>query len=200
MNCKVLLIFLLLSSVAIPDILVTPTKEFVFTKFGVFLFTGKLLSRTFDKASLYTANVYGATQEDFFNWMVRSWCGGPNGVMTLAHFNELSKVYVPWETKEEERIREACEVLGISKTQWQDWRVNGELRTEAEIQAAKEAEEQKRIAEAVAQISQIKFYLSPDGFWHTTKDCLDCTNAIEVNPFDVMKIPGVKSCPKCGVK
>jgi len=58
----------------------------------------------------------------------------------------------------------------------------------------------KQIAEAMAQIAAIKYYLSPDGFWHTTKDCIDCVNAIEVSPFDIMKIPGVQSCPKCGVK
>jgi hypothetical protein len=95
------------------------------------------------------------------------------------------------------------EAMSITQEQYEDWVATGILKTQAELDAAKRAKadaQQQQIAEAVAQISQIKFYLSPDGFWHTTKDCLDCTNAIEVNPFDVMKIPGVKSCPKCGVK
>lgn len=92
------------------------------------------------------------------------------------------------------------EAMGLTQEQYEDWVATGILKTQAELDALKQAKsdaQQQQIAEAVAQISQIKFYLSPDGVWHTTKDCLDCTNAIEVNPFDVMKIPNAKACAKC---
>ena len=95
------------------------------------------------------------------------------------------------------------EAMGITKEQYDDWLATGILKTQAELdaaKAAKEADEQKQVAAAMAEIAAIKYYLSPDGVWHVSKDCIDCINPIEINPFDVMKIPGVKSCPKCGEK
>lgn len=92
------------------------------------------------------------------------------------------------------------EAVGITEEQWKDWLLTGELRTQEELDALKPpaADAQaKQIAEAMALIASIKYYLSPNGVWHTTKDCIDCVNAIEVNPFDVMKIPNAKACDKC---
>lgn len=154
-----------------------------------------MLSAVYDSTQYYQAKVYAAEQKDVWPWFLKNWLGGPNGVLNLTFFNEFAKVYQPWRTNEEE----ACEVLGISKVQYQDWLANGELRTEAEIQAAKDAEELKQVAETVAQIATCKYYLQVGtSVWHTDPNCIDNVNSIEINPFDVMKIPSVKQCEKCG--
>lgn len=171
-------------------------REMVFTREAVFLFEGRVEVDTYDTTKFYTAKVYGAYHSGFWAWFLKNWCGGPNGPLNLKHFNQFAKVYQPWKTPEQE----ACEVLGISMVQYKDWLANGELRTEEQIQAEKDAEELKQVAEAVAEISNIKFYLSPDGKWHTDKDCIDNVNSIEINPFDIMRIPSVTKCEKCGTQ
>lgn len=198
MNCKILLI-LFLSSLALanPITIDSYEHEFIFTRYCVFALQGKIKTAVYDHTQYYQARVYAAEQREVWPWFLKNWLGGPNGVLDLTFFNEFAKVYQPWETKEEEHIREACEVLGISKMQWQDWLANGQLRTESEIQAEKNAAELKQVAGAVAQISQIKFYLSPDGKWHTEPNCIDNVNSITINPFDVMRIPSVTKCDRC---
>lgn len=92
------------------------------------------------------------------------------------------------------------EAMSITQEQYEDWVATGILKTQAELDALKQAQvdaEQKQAAEAMAEIAKIKYYLSPDGIWHTTKDCIDCVKVIEVNPFDIMKIPNAKQCGKC---
>ena len=95
------------------------------------------------------------------------------------------------------------EAVGITQEQWENWLMTGVLKTQEELDALKPPvvdPQAKQIAEAMALLSSIKYYLSPNGVWHTTKDCIDCTNSIAVSPFDIMKIPSVTKCEKCGTQ
>jgi len=96
------------------------------------------------------------------------------------------------------------EAMGITKEQYDDWLATGILKTHAELdaaKAAKSADEQKQVAVAMAEISQIKYYINlSTGVWHIDPNCPDNVGTIEVGPFDIMEYSNQKSCEKCGVK
>jgi hypothetical protein len=94
------------------------------------------------------------------------------------------------------------EAMGITKDQYDDWVATGILKTQAELDALKQAKadaQQQQIAAATAEISAIKYYINPGtGVWHTDPNCVDNVNTIVVSPFDIMSYPNQKRCEKCG--
>jgi len=115
---------------------------------------------------------------------------------------------------------EPWKALNLTEEQYKDWLLTGALKspeelaaikayvpsrgnllTPEELIAAKAKEEEKQVASAMAEISQIQYYINPGtGVWHVDPNCPDNVGCITVSPFDVLKYENRKQCTKCGVK
>jgi len=95
------------------------------------------------------------------------------------------------------------EAMGVTQEQYEDWMTTGVLKTQAELDALKQAKsdaQQQQVAAAMTEISAIKYYINPGtGVWHVDPNCPDNVGCITVSPFDVLTYENRKQCEKCGV-
>lgn len=96
------------------------------------------------------------------------------------------------------------EAMGLTQEQYEDWLATGVLKTQAELDALKQAKadaQQQQVAVAMAEISQIKYYINlSTGVWHIDPNCVDNVGTITVSPFDILKYENRKPCKCTGVK
>lgn len=93
------------------------------------------------------------------------------------------------------------EAMSITQEQYEDWVATGVLRTQAELDALKQAKadaQQQQVAAAMAEISAIKYYLNVGtGVWHVDAACPDNVGTIAINPLDILQVQNQKGCEKC---
>lgn len=70
--------------------------------------------------------------------------------------------------------------------------------TKCFVDEAQKAAEEKQVASAMAEISQIQYYINPGtGAWHSDPNCPDNVGTIAVSPLDILKYENRKPCGKC---
>lgn len=93
------------------------------------------------------------------------------------------------------------EAMSITQEQYEDWVATGILKTQAELDALKQAKadaQQQQVAAAMAQIAALTYYLNVGtGVWHVDAACPDNVGTIEINPLDILQVQNQKGCKKC---